>query len=338
MTGTSQEPVLVTGADGFIGSHLVEHLVKAGFRVRALTMYNSLGSWGWLDTCSSDIVENTEVIAGDIRDADSVTAAMQGCRAVLHLAALIAIPYSYLAPHLYLETNVKGTLNVLGAARNLGIEKVVHTSTSEVYGSAQFVPITEEHPINSQSPYAATKAAADQMAMAFHYSYGLPVAIVRPFNTFGPRQSLRAVIPTIITQLLAGKEPTLNLGATYPTRDFTFVADTVRGFEAALIQESSVGEVINLGTNFEVSIEQVVNLVAEMTGRRVDVKTDQVRLRPEGSEVEQLVASNAKAKKLLGWEPLLTGLGGFRAGLELTIEWFAQPENLRRYRWDRYGI
>lgn len=328
---------LVTGADGFIGSHLTEALVRAGHDVRAFVMYNSFNSWGWLDTCDADIRDEFDVFAGDIRDPHGVQQAMEGCDTVLHLAALIAIPYSYHSPDTYVDTNIKGTLNIVQAARNLGVARVVHTSTSEVYGTAQFVPITEDHPLKGQSPYSASKIGADQIAMSFHSSFGTPVAVVRPFNTYGPRQSARAVIPTIVTQIARGKRQ-IELGALRPTRDFTYVADTVRGFKAALESDSAIGEVINLGSNFEISVGETAQTIADVMGVEIEIVTDDERLRPTGSEVERLWADNSKAMDLLGWEPIYGGHDGFRRGLAETISWFTDPANLTRYKWDRYNL
>ncbi|MEY4760814.1 MAG: hypothetical protein RLZZ200_670 [Pseudomonadota bacterium] len=329
--------VLVTGADGFIGSHLVEALVRAGYTVRAFVFYNSFNSWGWLDHCAPDVKGRFEVFAGDIRDPHGVKTALRDCDAVLHLAALIAIPYSYHSPDTYVDTNVKGTLNVLQAARELGVKRLVHTSTSEVYGTARFVPITEDHPLQGQSPYSATKIAADQMAFAFHASFGLPVVTVRPFNTYGPRQSARAVIPTIITQIASGQRA-INLGAVTPTRDFNFVADTVAGFIAALEADAGLGDVINLGSQFEISIGDTARLIAEVMGVDIEIVSDEARLRPPGSEVERLCASNAKARQMLGWTPAYGGREGFRRGLAETIAWFSQPDNLRGYKADVYNL
>jgi dTDP-glucose 4,6-dehydratase len=329
--------ILVTGADGFIGSHLTEALVRAGHRVKAFVLYNSFNSWGWLDHCSDDVKDGFEVFAGDVRDPYGVKEAMKGCDAVLHLAALIAIPYSYHSPDTYVDTNVKGTLNVLQAARELGVARVVHTSTSEVYGTARFVPISEDHPLQGQSPYSATKIAADQLAYSFFTSFGLPVVTVRPFNTYGPRQSARAVIPTIITQIASGGRQ-IRLGAVSPTRDFNFVVDTVAGFVAALNSDQGLGEVINIGSNFEISVGDTVQLIAEAMGVEVEILTDEARLRPENSEVERLWASNAKAQHMLGWQPAYGGRDGFLRGLELTAEWFRRPENLRSYKADIYNL
>ncbi len=333
----SNKQVLVTGADGFIGSHLTEALVRQGFKVRAFVHYNSINSWGWLDHCAEDVKGQFEVFAGDIRDPNGVKNAMTGCDAVLHLAALIGIPFSYHSPSTYVETNINGTLNVLQAARDLDVSRIIHTSTSEVYGTAQFVPITEKHPLQGQSPYSASKIAADQLAYSFYSSFNLPVITLRPFNTYGPRQSARAVIPTIITQL-ANKVSSIKLGATKPTRDFSFVEDTVAGFVSALNSEKGVGETINLGSNFEVSIEDTAKLIAEIMGVSVEISTDEERLRPENSEVGRLWADNSKALEILGWKPSYAGLNGFREGLTKSIDWFTQPENLKIYKSEIYNL
>ncbi|WP_114698085.1 NAD-dependent 4,6-dehydratase LegB [Polynucleobacter necessarius] len=329
--------ILITGADGFIGSHLVEALVRLGFQVRAFVMYNSFNSWGWLDHCATDLKGQFEVFAGDIRDPHGVKKAMTGCDAVLHLAALIAIPYSYHSPDTYVDTNIKGTLNVLQAARELGIKRIIHTSTSEVYGTACFVPITEDHPLQGQSPYSATKIAADQMAYSFYSSFDMPVVIVRPFNTYGPRQSARAVIPTIITQIASGMRR-IKLGAVSPTRDFNYVLDTVAGFIAVLTSDGGLGEVVNLGSNFEISIGETVQLISDVMNIEIDIIADEVRLRPENSEVERLWADNSKAKRLFGWHPRYGGGSGFKQGLVETVEWFTEPENLHRYKSDIYNV
>lgn len=329
--------VLITGADGFIGSHLTEALVRQDYQVKAFVLYNSFNSWGWLDQCSDDVKGKFEVFAGDIRDPHGVKEAMKGCDAVLHLAALIAIPYSYHSPDTYVDTNIKGTLNILQAARELGVRRVVHTSTSEVYGTARFVPITEDHPLQGQSPYSATKIAADQLAYSFYTSFSLPVAIVRPFNTYGPRQSARAVIPTIITQIANGQRQ-IKLGVVSPTRDFNYVADTVAGFVAALDADHVVGEVINIGSNFEISIGDTAHVIAEVMGVEIDIFTEEQRLRPEKSEVERLLASNTKAKELLGWQPKYGGLEGFQRGLTETVAWFREPKNLADYKASTYNL
>ena len=329
--------ILVTGADGFIGSHLTEQLVRDGYGVRAFVQYNSFNSWGWLDESPSEIKSELEVFAGDIRDPHGVKIAMESCDCVLNLAALIAIPYSYHSPDTYIDTNVKGALNVVQAARDLGVEKVVQTSTSEVYGTAQFVPITEEHPLHGQSPYSASKIGADQIAMSFYNAFGTPVALIRPFNTYGPRQSARAVIPTIITQIANGKRK-IKLGALSPTRDFNYVKDTVQGFISIAESEKSVGEVINIGSNFEVSIGETAKLIAEAMDVELEIETDEIRIRPEKSEVNRLWADNSKAKRLLDWVPAYAGREGFKRGLKETIAWFTNQENLKRYKADVYNI
>ncbi|EGV27985.1 dTDP-glucose 4,6-dehydratase [Thiorhodococcus drewsii AZ1] len=329
--------ILITGADGFIGSHLTEALVRAGYDVKAFVLYNSFNTWGWLDQCATDVCDQFEVFAGDIRDPHGVRTAMTGCDAVLHLAALIAIPYSYHSPDTYIDTNIKGTLNVVQAARDLGVSKVVHTSTSEVYGTARFVPITEAHPLQGQSPYSASKIGADQIAQSFHLSFGTPVVTLRPFNTYGPRQSARAVIPTIITQIASGQRQ-IKLGAMHPTRDFNFVADTASGFIKALESDASIGEVINLGSNFEISVGDTARTIAEIMNADIEILTDEQRLRPDKSEVERLWADNTKARELLGWQPAYAGLDGFRRGLSETAKWFTDPANLSHYKADRYNL
>ena len=334
---SKKSKVLVTGADGFIGSHLVEALVRQGHSVRAFVLYNSFNSWGWLDQCADDVKANFEVFSGDIRDPHGLKEAMKGCDVVLHLAALIAIPYSYHSPDTYVDTNVKGTLNVLQAARDLGVRRLVHTSTSEVYGTARFVPITEQHPLQGQSPYSATKIAADQLAYSFYASFGLPVVIARPFNTYGPRQSARAVIPTIITQIANGQRQ-VKLGAVSPTRDFNYVQDTVAAFIAAMNAENGLGEVVNFGSNFEISIGDTAQLIAEAMNAEIEIITDEARLRPADSEVERLWAANAKAKDLFGWQPAYGGREGFKLGIAQTAEWFANPVNFRSYKSDIYNV
>ena len=333
----TQSTILVTGADGFIGSHLTETLVRQGHNVRAFVMYNSFNSWGWLDHCSPEVKGQFEIFAGDIRDPHGVKEAMKGCDQVLHLAALIAIPFSYHSPDTYVDTNIKGTLNVLQAARELNVGRVIHTSTSEVYGTARFVAITEEHPLQGQSPYSATKIAADQLAYSFYASFNLPVLIARPFNTYGPRQSARAVIPTIITQIANGTRK-IKLGAVSPTRDFNYVQDTVAGFIAAMNSEKGLGEVVNFGSNFEISVGDTAELIAEAMNVEIEIVTEEARLRPGKSEVERLWADNTKAKQLFGWQPAYGGRDGFRRGLAETAEWFTQPNNLRGYKADIYNL
>ena len=320
--------VLVTGAGGFIGSHLTEGLVRAGARVRAMVHYNALGSWGWLD--HSPLRSEFEVFAGDVCDRDSVRRAAQDVEIIFHLAALIAIPYSYHAPASYVRTNVEGTLNVLQCARDLGVERVVHTSTSEVYGTAREVPIPETHPLQGQSPYSASKIGADKMAEAFHLSFDLPVVIVRPFNTFGPRQSARAVIPTIIIQCLKGER--IKLGNLHPTRDLNYVSNTVDGFLLAASKTEAVGRTMNFGSGREISIGDLAQMIAGLFDRRIEIESDQERIRPEGSEVERLLADNSLAEALLGWKPKV----GLEEGLELTAAWI--KENQERYRPDVYTI
>jgi NAD dependent epimerase/dehydratase len=329
--------ILITGADGFIGSHLTEALTRQGYNIRAFVLYNSFSSWGWLDQCGEDVKGKFEVFAGDIRDPHGVKKAMKNCDAVLHLAALIAIPYSYHSPDTYVDTNIKGTLNVLQAARELGVQRVIHTSTSEVYGTAHFVPITEDHPLQGQSPYSASKIGADQLAYSFFASFGLPVVIARPFNTYGPRQSARAVIPTIITQIASGQRQ-IKLGAVSPTRDFSYVQDTVAAFIAALDSDKGLGEVVNFGSNFEISISDTARLIAETMNTEIEIITDEIRLRPENSEVERLWADNTKVKRLFGWQPTYNDYEGLKRGLMETVEWFKNPRNLASYKTDRYNI
>ena len=329
--------VLLTGADGFIGSHLAEELVRDGHEVRAIVVYNSLDSWGWLDTVPAEVSAQIEVVPGDIRDPALMMSAVAGRDAVLHLAALIAIPYSYVAPDLYVQTNVQGTLNLLNAARAADVSRFVHTSTSEVYGTARYVPMDEGHPLQGQSPYSASKIGADQMVNSFFTSFGLPTVTIRPFNTYGPRQSARAVIPTIISQIAAGKK-SIQLGALEPTRDFTFVADTARGFTAALQSEAGIGQTINLGAGFEVSIADTFAAIADVMGSDAVAIEDPRRIRPANSEVERLYSDNSKARELLGWTPELQGIAGFRAGLAETAVWFQDPVNLARYRTDAYTV
>ena len=328
--------ILVTGADGFIGSHVVETLVKSGHEVRAFVLYNSLNSWGWLDESDKSIRESIDIFAGDIRDPHGVDKAVENQEVILNLAALIAIPYSYHSPDTYIDTNIKGTLNILQAARRHNVKRVVQTSTSEVYGTAQYIPIDEVHPLHQQSPYAATKVGADQLALSFHASFDVPVGILRPFNTYGPRQSARAVIPTIISQL--ANKSKVKLGSLSPTRDFSFVQDTANGFLAAAQSDAIVGQTINLGSGFEVSIKETAETIAKLMNTKLELVDDEQRVRPENSEVERLHASIEKAKTLLGWQPELKGLAGFETGLKKTIEWFSNPKNLSRYKADRYNL
>lgn len=329
--------VFLTGADGFIGSHLAEALVRDGHDVTALVIYNSFDSWGWLESAPADVKDQIRVVPGDVRDPTQMMSLVEGHDAVLHLAALIAIPFSYVAPDQYVQTNISGTLNLLNAARAHGVTRFIHTSTSEVYGTARYVPMDEGHPLQGQSPYSATKIGADQMVQSFFTSFGLPTVTIRPFNTFGPRQSARAVIPTIISQLVAGKRE-ISLGSLEPTRDFTYVADTVGGFLAALNSTNGVGETVNLGAGFEVSIGETFSTIARLMDSSAIAVADDQRLRPENSEVERLFSNNAKANELFGWQPVLPGIDGFAAGLSRTIEWFTEPQNLARYRVNTYVV
>ena len=325
--------VIVTGADGFIGSHLVEALIEKGAKVRAFVYYNSFNSWGWLDTFPKELLAQIEVFAGDIRDPNGVRTALQGCEVVFHLAALIAIPFSYHSPDSYVDTNIKGTLNVLQAARDNNVEKVLVTSTSEVYGTALYVPIDEKHPFQGQSPYSATKIGADRIAESFYRSFNTPVTIVRPFNTFGPRQSARAVIPTIITQLL-NNEKTIRLGNLTPTRDFLFVKDTAAAFVAIAESEKVVGEEINIATQTEISVGDMAQMLVNKIFPQAKIECDDLRLRPEKSEVERLLGSCEKIKRLTSWEQRFS----FEAGIDQTIAWLRNPENLKRYKHDIYNI
>ena len=323
--------ILVTGSEGFIGSHLVEELVLKGYKVKAFVLYNSFNTWGWLDTLSKDIMDNVEVFTGDVRDPNGVKEAMKGCDAVFHLAALIAIPFSYHSPDTYVDTNIKGTLNVLQAARELDIERVLVTSTSEVYGTAQYVPIDEKHPFQGQSPYSATKIGADRLAESFYRSFDLPVTIVRPFNTYGPRQSARAVIPTIITQLLSGKTE-IKLGSLTPTRDFNYVKDTANGFISIYQSDKTIGQEINIATQQEISIGDLANELIRQINPQAQIICDEQRLRPEKSEVNRLLGSNKKILELTSWKPQYT----FEEGLAETIAFLR--ENLSKYKSDIYNI
>lgn len=323
--------LLVTGADGFIGSHLVEELVKRGYQVKAFVYYNSFNTWGWLDTLPTEIMKNVEVFQGDIRDPNGVEEAVKGVDAVFHLAALIAIPFSYHSPDTYVDTNIKGTLNVLQAARKHNIGRVIVTSTSEVYGTAQYVPIDEKHPFQGQSPYSATKIGADRLAESFYRSFGLPVTIVRPFNTYGPRQSARAVIPTIITQLLAGKTE-IKLGSLTPTRDFNYVKDTVNGFISIYESDKTVGEEINIATQKEISIGQLAEELIRQINPEAHIICDEERLRPEKSEVNRLLGCNEKIMRLTEWKPQYS----LEEGLRSTIDFL--KENMNRYKADIYNL
>lgn len=331
----SESTVLVTGAAGFIGSHVVDALLASGSEVRALVRYNSRGDVGWLrDICSKS---GLEIVRGDLRDPDSVDEAVSGADVVLHLGALIAIPYSYVAPQAYVETNICGTLNVLRAARRHDVERVVVTSTSEVYGTAQSVPITEEHGLNAQSPYAATKIGADQLALSFHRSFDLPVTVIRPFNTYGPRQSPRAIIPTVISQIASGSR-VLRLGSTHPTRDFLYVRDTARGFLLFAEHDALLGCVANIGTGFELSIGDLVTTIAEVMGVEVTVEEDPTRVRPEASEVDRLVAGTELLREVAGWRPTYAGIDGLRKGLAETVEWYGSYGDRLGYDPSEYAV
>ena len=329
----AKQKILVTGADGFIGSHLVEGLLDKGCQVRAFVLYNAFNSKGWLDTFPKKKLDEIDVFAGDIRDPNGVRKAMQGMDMVFHLAALIAIPFSYHSPDSYVDTNIKGTLNVLQAARDTACNRVLITSTSEVYGTAQYVPIDERHPFRGQSPYSATKIGADRIAESFYRSFNTPVTIVRPFNTYGPRQSARAVIPTVVTQLLAGATE-IKLGSIHPTRDFNYVKDTVDGFIAIADTQATIGEEINIASQQEISIGQLAREIIDQINPTARIVSEDIRIRPEKSEVERLLGSNEKIRRLTGWQPAYT----LKQGIRETIEWFKDEENLRRYQWDVYNI
>ncbi|MDR5585916.1 MULTISPECIES: NAD-dependent 4,6-dehydratase LegB [Clostridium] len=328
-----QKKVLVTGADGFIGSHLCEILLDEGYDVRAFVYYNSFNSWGWLDSLDNNKKSKIDIFSGDIRDPNGVREAMNGIDEVFHLAALIAIPFSYHSPDSYVDTNIKGTLNVLQASRELNTKRILITSTSEVYGTAKYVPIDENHPFQGQSPYSATKIGADRIAESFYRSFNLPLTIVRPFNTYGPRQSARAVIPTIITQLLCG-EKQIKLGSLTPTRDFNYVKDTANGFLEISKSEKTIGEEINIATSKEISIKDLASEIIRQINKDATIICDEERLRPEKSEVNRLLGSNEKIKKLTNWEPKFT----FAEGIKETIDWFRVPENLVRYKSDIYNL
>ena len=331
MANLANSNVLVTGADGFIGSHLVEQLVAGGAKVRALSLYNSFNDWGWLEQVSC--LKQIEVITGDVRDPDFCDELTRGIDIVFHLAALIPIPYSYRAPASFVDTNVKGTLHLCQAARRNGIQRFIQTSTSEVYGTAQYVPIDEKHPLQPQSPYSATKIASDCIALSFHYSFSLPVVVARPFNTYGPRQSARAVIPSIIIQVAGGKS-SISLGNLMATRDFTFVEDTCRGFLAIAQMNGGEGEVFHIGSNHEIAVGDLVKLIAEVMDKSIDVVCDEQRMRPDNSEVQRLKCDNSKLRKAASFVPQIP----LRQGLERTVAWFSQPENLRRYKGNLYNV
>ena len=331
-----KKKVLVTGGGGFIGSHLLEKLVKKGYLVKTIVPYNIDNSWGWIDTLDKEIKKNIEVVTGDICDQNLISKETKKIDIIFHLAALISIPYSYKSPRSYISTNVVGTLNMLEAARENNVELFVQTSTSEVYGSSQYTPIDEKHPLNAQSPYAATKIAADQLALSFFRTFDLPVLVLRPFNTFGARQSLRAAIPTIITQLVSNKDK-IKLGSLSPKRDFTYVSDTVDGFVSAIGNKKCLGQTINLGTGKDFSIGETVKNIENILQKKAEIITDNERVRPKKSEVNRLISSNLKAKKILNWSPKFKGTRGFEEGLKKTIEWFSEEENLKFYKANLYN-
>jgi len=330
--------IFITGSEGFIGSHLTEKLVKSGHDVKAFVMYNFQNSNGWLDDLSQDTKSNLEVCKGDIRDFDVIKRESKKCDAIIHLAALIGIPYSYYSPKSYVDTNISGTLNILQAAKQNNISRLIHTSTSEVYGSAKEVPIKETHPLYGQSPYSASKIAADHLALSFYTSFNLPLVILRPFNTFGPRQSKRAIIPTIINQIMHGRNKSIQLGNLTPTRDFNYVKDICHGFELALEAKNVFGETINLGSGYEISIKDVVFLISSLMGSKINIKKNIERTRPNKSEVSRLCASNKKAKKLLKWKPQFFGKNGFKKALEETIEWYQENQIFKKDNNDSYVI
>ena len=323
--------VLITGSEGFIGSHLAEALVRKGYNVKALVLYNSFNSWGWLEQIDKNILKNIEVITGDVRDEYLIRKIIKKrIDVVINLAALIGIPYSYRASKSYLDTNVYGLLNILNACKDFGIKKIIHTSTSEVYGTPKIIPITESHPVSGQSPYAASKIAADQLALSYEKSFNLPVTVLRPFNTFGPRQSARAIIPTIITQIL--RSNTLKLGSLFPTRDLTYVEDTVTGFINSINNKKNIGEIINIGSGFEISIKKLSEIISKLMNKKIIIKSHKERIRPKNSEVKRLLASTKKAKKIINWKPKYSGKKGFEHGLNKTIHWFSKKENLKFYK------
>ena len=329
--------ILVTGSEGFIGSHLAERLVQLGHKVRCFVLYNSFNDYGWLNHIDKRLLNEIEIYFGDLRDLSFVRKSVKNCEAVIHLAALIGIPYSYISPKSYIDTNVGGTLNILEAVKELNVEKFIHTSTSEVYGSARFIPITERHPLNAQSPYAASKIAADQLANSYHLSYGVPLTFLRPFNTYGPRQSLRAIIPTIISQILNNSKK-INLGSLKPTRDFTYISDTVSAFVAALKSKKSVGETINIGSGNEISIKKLAELILKVANKKIIISNEKERKRPNTSEVARLCCSNKNALKLLNWKPKYIGKKGMEIGIKETINWFAKTENLKKYQSNNFVV
>jgi dTDP-glucose 4,6-dehydratase len=334
---SKNKKILVTGADGFIGSHLVQTLVNYGYDVRAMTQYNSFNTWGWLDTFDEKFIKQFEILSGDIRDKKFVLDSCKNIDVIFHLASLIAIPYSYSSPYSYLSTNVEGTLNILEASLNSNIQKIIHTSTSEVYGESKSIAISEESQPIARSPYSASKIAADQLAYSYYSTYNLPVSIIRPFNTYGPRQSSRAIIPTIITQLL-NKTKEIKLGSLYPTRDFTFIDDTVAGFIRMAESDNNLGEIINIGSGFEISIKDLCKLLIQLTNSNAKLKQEKTRIRPKKGEVDRLKANIKKAKKIINWKPSYQGKSGLKKGLEKTIKWFSDKNNLAKYKSNIYNV
>jgi NAD dependent epimerase/dehydratase len=329
--------ILVTGSEGFIGSHLVECLVTQGYDIKAFVLYNSFNNHGWLEELPDKVKGNFEIFMGDIRNIDSIKLSMQSCDTVLNLAALIGIPYSYISPSSYIDTNLNGTNNLLEVAKDQGVKKFIHTSTSEVYGSAQYIPIDEKHPLVGQSPYSASKIGADQLALSYHFSFGLPVSVLRPFNTFGPRQSARAIIPTIISQI-ASKKKTIRLGSLKPTRDYTYVEDVAYGFIKSMNSKKNIGEITNLGTGFEISMGDLANEISDIMNAKIQIIEDKKRVRPKKSEVQRLVSNNSKAKKILKWKPKYSGVKGFRIALKKTINWYLYGNNLNKIKSEVYNV
>ena len=334
----SYKKILVTGADGFIGSHLVEKLINLGFNVRAFVNYNFQNHWGWLDHVDEKIKKELDIVSGDIRDSDCVKTAIDKCDYVFNLAALIGIPYSYRAPKSYLDTNLVGLLNVMNAVKEKKNTRIIHTSTSEVYGTASFVPMTEEHPLSAQSPYAASKIAADQLAISFFKSFELPISIIRPFNTYGPRQSLRAIIPTIITQFLDDKIKKVKVGNINVTRDFNYISDTVNGFISTIKNEKIIGETINIGNNYEISIKEILEIIRKQINSNKEIRIDKPRVRANNTEVKRLYSSKKKKKKLLKWEPKFKNRNGIEKGIKIAIEWYKNPANMNKFKTDIYNI
>ena len=330
--------ILVTGADGFIGSHLVEKLISLGFSVKAFVNYNFQNHWGWLDHVDEKIKKEVEVVSGDIRDPDCIKTVIDKCDYVFNLAALIGIPYSYRAPKSYIDTNLIGLLNIMNAVKEKNNTRIIHTSTSEVYGTASFVPMTEEHPLNAQSPYAASKIAADQLAISFFKSFNLPISIIRPFNTYGPRQSLRAIIPTIITQFLDEKIKKVKVGNINVTRDFNYISDTVNGFISTIKNEKIIGETINIGNNYEISIKEILKIIRKQVNSDKEIRIDKPRIRAHSTEVKRLFSSNKKAKRILKWEPKFKNRNGIEKGIKIAIEWYKDPVNMNKFKTDIYNI